>query len=150
MGRKPLTESQSDLFMVFGPGEIIGYRQMYDHEDASLQRGMNYRLNPSHSVVLMSVRAGAPYDDEIQSVNLPTILGGLRGSGSVHVARSNDLFLKRHFLDLILLPLLHCYTTYINRSGRRQNQCLKPLWRLKFCKENLSKTVRFFQGIAGP
>ena len=39
---------------------------MCDHEDASLQRGMNYRLNPSHSVVLMSVRSGAPYDDEIQ------------------------------------------------------------------------------------
>jgi hypothetical protein len=27
---------------------------------------MNYRLNPGHSVVLMSVRTGAPYDDEIQ------------------------------------------------------------------------------------
>ena len=39
---------------------------MCDHEDASLQRGMNYRLNPRHSVVLMSVRSGAPYDDEIQ------------------------------------------------------------------------------------
>jgi len=52
--------------MNFGPGEIIGYRQMCDHENASLQRGMNYRLNPGHSVVLMSVRSGAPYDDEIQ------------------------------------------------------------------------------------
>ena len=27
---------------------------------------MNYRLAPSHSVVLMSVRSGAPYDDEVQ------------------------------------------------------------------------------------
>ena len=56
--------------MRFGDGEIIGYRQMCDHENASLQRGMNYRLNPSHSVVLMSVRAGAPYDDEIQEDDL--------------------------------------------------------------------------------
>ena len=39
---------------------------MCDHEDASLQRGMNYRLAAGHSVVLMSVRSGAPYDDEIQ------------------------------------------------------------------------------------
>jgi len=52
--------------MAIGPGEIIGYRQMCDHENASLQRGMNYRLNANHSVVLMSVRAGAPYNDEIQ------------------------------------------------------------------------------------
>ena len=52
--------------MRFGPGEIIGSRQMCDHENASVQRGMNYRLNPGHSVVLMSVRAGSPYDDEIQ------------------------------------------------------------------------------------
>jgi len=52
--------------MSFGAGEIIGYRQMCDVEDASLQRGMNYRLAAGHSVVLMSVRSGAPYDDEIQ------------------------------------------------------------------------------------
>ena len=52
--------------MCFGAGEIIGYRQMCDVENASLQRGMNYRLSTSHSVVLMSVRSGAPYDDEIQ------------------------------------------------------------------------------------
>lgn len=52
--------------MSFGVGEIIGYRQMCDVENASLQRGMNYRLSVSHSVVLMSVRSGAPYDDEIQ------------------------------------------------------------------------------------
>lgn len=52
--------------MCFGAGEIIGYRQMCDVENASLQRGMNFRLSASHSVVLMSVRSGAPYDDEIQ------------------------------------------------------------------------------------
>ncbi len=52
--------------MKYGVGEIIGYRQMCDVENASLQRGMNYRLSGSHSVVLMSVRSGAPYDDEIQ------------------------------------------------------------------------------------
>ncbi len=47
----------------FGAAGIIGYRQMCDHENASLQRCMNYRLNPGHGVVSMSVRAGAPYDD---------------------------------------------------------------------------------------
>ena len=37
---------------------------MCDVENASLQRGLNYRLNPGHSVILMSVRSGAPYGDE--------------------------------------------------------------------------------------
>jgi len=55
-----------DSSMRFKAGEIIDYRQMCDQENASLQRGMNFRLNPGHSVVLMSVRSGAPYDDEIR------------------------------------------------------------------------------------
>jgi len=52
--------------MSFDVGEIIDYRQMCELENASLQRGMYYRLASSRSVVLMSVRSGAPYDDEIQ------------------------------------------------------------------------------------
>jgi hypothetical protein len=31
----------------------------------TLQRGMNYRLNPNYSVILMSRRSNAPYDDKI-------------------------------------------------------------------------------------
>lgn len=31
----------------------------------TLQRGMNYRLNPSYSVILMSQRSNAPYKDKI-------------------------------------------------------------------------------------
>ena len=33
----------------------------------TLQRGMNYRLNPSYSVILMSQRSNAPYTDKIYS-----------------------------------------------------------------------------------
>ncbi len=51
--------------MSFATGDIIDYRSLCAAENASLQRGMNYRLNPGYSVVLMSVRPGAPYDDEI-------------------------------------------------------------------------------------
>ena len=47
------------------PGEVISYLQMCAEENASLQRGMNFKLRPSHSVVLMSVRAGAPYKDVV-------------------------------------------------------------------------------------
>ena len=51
--------------MPFQPGEVIGYLAMCEEEGASLQRGMNFRLSPGHSVVLMSQRRGAPYDDQV-------------------------------------------------------------------------------------
>lgn len=51
--------------MPLAPGEVISYLQMCAEESASLQRGMNFKLRPSHSVVLMSVRAGAPYKDVV-------------------------------------------------------------------------------------
>ncbi len=46
--------------------EIITYREMCDNEKVqTLQRGMNYRLNPNYSVILMSQRKNAPYNDRI-------------------------------------------------------------------------------------
>ncbi len=44
--------------------QVLSYREMCDAEGAqTLQRGMNYRLNPQYSVILMSQRANAPYRD---------------------------------------------------------------------------------------
>jgi HNH endonuclease len=51
--------------MPLAPGEVISYLQMCAEENASLQRGMNFKLRPSHSVVLMSARPGAPYKDVV-------------------------------------------------------------------------------------
>lgn len=46
--------------------DILSYREMCDIENVqTLQRGMNYRLNPSYSVILMSQRSNAPYKDKI-------------------------------------------------------------------------------------
>lgn len=46
--------------------QIISYRDMCDEENVqTLQRGMNYRLNPNYSVFLMSQRTNAPYVDAI-------------------------------------------------------------------------------------
>jgi hypothetical protein len=46
--------------------KIISYREMCDQENIqTLQRGMNYRLNPNYSVILMSQRKNAPYNDRI-------------------------------------------------------------------------------------
>jgi hypothetical protein len=46
--------------------EIIPYIEMCRREGVSLQRGMNYELGGNHSVILMSVRLGAPYADRFE------------------------------------------------------------------------------------
>lgn len=46
--------------------EIISYLEMCRREGVSLQRGMNFGLGGNHSVILMSVRPNAPYEDELQ------------------------------------------------------------------------------------
>jgi len=45
--------------------EVISYIEMCQREGTSLQKGMNFRLGGDHSVVLMSVRPNAPYQDRI-------------------------------------------------------------------------------------
>src|SRR5271169_1045529 len=48
------------------PGDIISYMDMCRYEGASLQRGMNFRLDGRTSVILMSLRTGAPYADRVE------------------------------------------------------------------------------------
>jgi hypothetical protein len=44
--------------------DILSYREMCHAEDVqTLQRGMNFRMNPAYTVILMSQRANAPYRD---------------------------------------------------------------------------------------
>ena len=41
--------------------DILSYREMCDAENVqTLQRGMNFKMNPSYSVILMSRRSNAP------------------------------------------------------------------------------------------
>ena len=47
-------------------GDVISYLEMCTVEGTSLQRGMNYHLNPTYSVFLMSVRPGSPYNDRVE------------------------------------------------------------------------------------
>lgn len=52
--------------MKFFPNDILSYREMCDVEKTqTLQRGMNFRLNPGYSVILMSQRSNAPYNDRL-------------------------------------------------------------------------------------
>lgn len=55
---------------------IISYNQMCAQENASLQRGMNFRLHGRHSVILMSQRPNAPYADQVDESGTVLIYEG--------------------------------------------------------------------------
>lgn len=59
------------------PGEIISYHRMTAEErEVSLQNGMNFRLNPRYSVILMSQREDAPYADSVEGQGAVLIYEG--------------------------------------------------------------------------
>ena len=46
--------------------DILSYREMCDAENVqTLQRGMNFKMNSLYSVILMSQRTNAPYQDKV-------------------------------------------------------------------------------------
>src|SRR4030066_2602092 len=47
-------------------GDVISYWDMCKEEESMIQRGMNFKLRNKASVVLMSVRRGAPYADRVE------------------------------------------------------------------------------------
>ena len=49
---------------------------MCSRESVSLQRGMNFELGGNHSVILMSVRQGAPYADRFEDDGFTVIYEG--------------------------------------------------------------------------
>ena len=48
------------------PGDVISYLEMCHEEGVNLQRGMNFKLGSDYSVILMSLRTGAPYADRVE------------------------------------------------------------------------------------
>ncbi len=48
------------------PGDILSYTEMCQAEGYPLQRGMNFRIGGKTSIILMSLRKGAPYADRIE------------------------------------------------------------------------------------
>lgn len=45
--------------------DIISYYELVHEEKSALQKGMNFNSGKGYSVFLMSIRIGAPYEDEI-------------------------------------------------------------------------------------
>ena len=51
---------------MLAPGDVITYWQMCAEEGFGLQRGMYYKPRGKTSVLLMSIRRGAPYADRVE------------------------------------------------------------------------------------
>jgi len=51
---------------MFRPGDIVSHAKMCVEEGFMLQRGMNYQTRGGTTVILMSVRPGAPYPDRFE------------------------------------------------------------------------------------
>lgn len=47
-------------------GDVVSYLEMCSDFGVNLQRGMNFRLRGKESLILMSLRPGAPYADRIE------------------------------------------------------------------------------------
>jgi hypothetical protein len=66
------------------PGDVVSYNEMCLVAGASLQRGMNFRLPSGKTIVLMSRRDGAPYEDQVTEDGHTLIYEGHDCSKSVH------------------------------------------------------------------
>ena len=57
-------------------GDVVSYLEMCAEFGVNLQRGMNFRLKGRHSIILMSLRRGAPYADRIEEVGRAIVYEG--------------------------------------------------------------------------
>lgn len=60
----------------FQPGDVVSYMEMCSTIGVNLQRGMNFRLRDTESVILMSLRPGAPYADRVEDEGRTLIYEG--------------------------------------------------------------------------
>jgi HNH endonuclease len=58
------------------PGDVLSYIEMCSSLGVNLQRGMNYRLCGDCSLILMSLRPGAPYEDQVKDAGKVLIYEG--------------------------------------------------------------------------
>src|SRR5581483_6465886 len=61
---------------MLSPGDVVSYLEMCTPFGMNLQRGMNFRLTPNESLILMSVRPGAPYKDRVEQAGKVIIYEG--------------------------------------------------------------------------
>lgn len=57
-------------------GDVVSYLEMCAEFGVNLQRGMNFRLKGNQSIILMSLRKGAPYADRIEEAGRVIVYEG--------------------------------------------------------------------------
>ena len=62
--------------VAIGQGDVLSHYEMCQAERLNLQRGMNFRPGGRRSVILMSVRKGAPYADRLEDAGRVLIYEG--------------------------------------------------------------------------
>jgi hypothetical protein len=62
----PATYNPFDLSVRSQPGDVVSYMEMCSAIGVNLQRGMNFRLRDTETIILMSLRPGAPYADQVE------------------------------------------------------------------------------------
>jgi hypothetical protein len=68
--------AKSQALKELQPGEVISYMEMCSTIGVNLQRGMNFRLKDGESIILMSLRPGAPYADRVEDEGRTLIYEG--------------------------------------------------------------------------
>jgi hypothetical protein len=84
------------------PNEVISYLEMCQREGLSLQRGMNFGIGGTHSVILMSLRPNAPYHDQILDEGSILIYEGHDEPRSSAVVDPKLVDQPEHFLSGVL------------------------------------------------
>lgn len=69
------------------PSDVVSYLEMCGEFGVNLQRGMNFHLRDNVSLILMSLRAGAPYEDRVEQ------------NGKVIVYEGHDIPRTKHGPD---------------------------------------------------
>jgi alpha-glucuronidase len=94
-------------------GDVVSYLEMCADFGVNLQRGMNFRLRPSESLILMSLRPGAPYADGVEDGgrviiyeghDVPLTKGGPNPKGIDQPEWSYYFMWKQASLDAVGLP----------------------------------------------
>jgi hypothetical protein len=68
-------------------GDVVSYLEMCAPFGVNLQRGMNHRIRNGESLILMSQRSGAPYQDRVEQ------------DGRIIIYEGHDLPRKRGVVD---------------------------------------------------
>jgi hypothetical protein len=76
---------------IFQSGDVLSYLEMCSSTGVNLQRGMNFRLRNKESIILMSLRPGAPYADRVEDDGRTLVYEGHDLPKTLHGANPKEV-----------------------------------------------------------